>query len=82
MPVWAAPKATPVTFHKDVAPLLQKQCTIPNVPRSISTGSFFIMLVGEICGRFGTRRLAEETVEPPIMRNIETGCLHGVFEPH
>ena len=29
MPVWAAP----VTFHKDVAPLLQKQCTIPNVPR-------------------------------------------------
>ena len=33
MPVWAAPKATPVTFHKDVAPLLQKQCTIPNVAR-------------------------------------------------
>ena len=33
MPVWAAPKATPVTFHKDVAPLLQKQCTIPNAPR-------------------------------------------------
>ena len=33
MPVWAAPKATLVTCHKDVAPLLQKQCTIPNVPR-------------------------------------------------
>jgi len=36
MPVWAAPKATPVTFH-DVpqgrGARLQKPCTIPNVPR-------------------------------------------------